>query len=417
VQIFISYSHNAADTPLVRYLADRIRALGIGVWHDESSQPAGESLQADIEKAILESDHALFIVSKLWLASRWSKLEVDRFDRRDRTKVRRIPVYRLPRERLMLPMELIDLKGITWLDDDAHPDARFWEVYCAITGKDPGPPDQWGAESRKLTPGTVKFEPYAPPLRPTLESLRCDRGLQWSRITDVEPEPSDDVLIVPGAAGEAHDHFSRRIRELLTPTPPRNIVTVNWRKRPAGRDEFFAALADDLQVPPAGLAREMAERMADANLVLLHPCLRARYVDAALISYYTDWLPALLQQMGPRRSLKCVQPVEWPPGAGPVGTVLTWLRLKPSPGVEGKPEAEQFIGRLQSGTAAALRAIRLQDLAQITAADLDEFCQIERLSVTQKTWFLSRIGSRNPRNSEEVLEAIDAFLPDARSLS
>ena len=115
----------------------------------------------------------------------------------------------------------------------------------------------------------------------------------------------------------AHDHFSRRIRELLTPTPPRNIVSVHWRKRPASRDEFFAALAADLEVSIDRMRREMAERMSDSNLVLLHPCLRARYVDAALISYYTEWLPALLGEVKPRMSLKSVQPVEWPLAKAP----------------------------------------------------------------------------------------------------
>ena len=68
--------------------------------------------------------------------------------------------------------------------------------------------------------------------------------------------------------------------------------------------------------------------MSDSNLVLLHPCLRARYVDAPLISYYTEWLPALLAEVKPRMSLKSVQPVEWPAGEGTVAAVLTWLRLK-----------------------------------------------------------------------------------------
>ena len=257
MKVFISYSHNDADTPLARYLAARLRAIGIDVWQDESSQPAGESLQSDIEKAIIESDHAVFLVSKLWLASRWSQLEVDRFDRRDRTKVRRIPVFRLPRKHLMLPMQLIDLKGITWLEDEPHPDARFWEVYCAIVDKDPGPVEQWATESGKLTQASVP-PPIVRPTGPSLESLRCNRGLQWSRVTDVEPEPSHDVLIVPGESGQAHDHFSRRIRELLTPTPPRSIVSVHWRKRPAAatsssrlspRTSRFRATGSDARWP------------------------------------------------------------------------------------------------------------------------------------------------------------------------
>ena len=129
---------------------------------------------------------------------------------------------------------------------------------------------------------------------------------------EVAPEQSHDVLFVPGVVGQAHDHFSQRIREMLLTVPPRSIVSVHWRKRPCSRDEFYAALADDLRVSPEWLPREMAERMADANLVLIHPCLRARYVEPALISYYVEWLPELIRQVQPGMSLKCVQPVEWP---------------------------------------------------------------------------------------------------------
>jgi hypothetical protein len=53
-------------------------------------------------------------------------------------------------------------------------------------------------------------------------------------------------------------------------------------------------------------------------------------------------------------------------------------------------------------------------LSDITDADLDEFCQVENLTERQKTWFLAKIRARNPKNSEEVLEGIDAVLPDAR---
>lgn len=415
MKIFISYSHNDADTPLARYLAARFRAVGIEVWQDESSEPAGESLKSDIEQAILQSDHVIFLVSKLWLISRWSQLELDRFDRRDHSKVRRIPVFRLARERLLLPMQLIDLKGIVWLEDEPHHDAKFWEVYCAILDKDPGPVEQWSAQGGKLTEVPIGA-PFVRPTGPSLESLRCDRALQWGRVCDIEPESSHDVLIVPGAVGQAHDHFSRRIREMLVPVPPRNIVSVHWRSRPSSRDEFFAALASDFEVSSNWLARELAERMSDSNLILIHPCLRTQYVDAALISYYTEWLPGLLQEVKPRMSLKSVQPVEWPEDEGTMAAVLTWARLKRPPVAERKPDAEKFIARLQSGTP-SLRAIRLQDLSQITDADLDEFCQIERLSATQKTWLLTRIKARRPRNSQEILEAIDGLLSDARSIA
>jgi len=416
LQVFISYSHNDADTPLARYLAARFRSLGITVWQDESSQRAGESLQDDIEKAIRESDHAVFLVSKLWLMSRWSKLELDRFDHRDPATVRRVPIFRLKREQLMLPMQLIDLKGITWLEEESHADARFWEVYCAILDKDPGPLDTWGDKSRRLTPESTPL-PRVRSASPSLESLRCDRGAQWSRVTDVTPDASHDILFVPGAAGQAHDHFSRRIREMLTTMPPRSIVAVTWRKRPVSQGEFMAALAEDFGVTVDWLGRELAERMSDANLVLLHPCLRSRFVDTALISYYTEWLPELLRRLKPRMSLKCVQPVEWPDRGAMVTRVLTWLRLKPAAFSEGRPDAGKFIERVRRGSTEALRTIRLQDLADITSADLEEFCQIEQLTETQKAWFLARIHARHPRNSAQVLDAIDAFLSDARSES
>jgi len=412
LQIFISYSHNESDAPIARFLAAGLRAAGYTVWHDESSQPAGETLQSDIEQAIAASDCAVFVVSNLWLQSRWGRLELDRFDRR-RDRVRRVPIFRLPYQQLRLPMQLIDLKGISWLEDDAHHDARFWEVYCAVSDRTPGPSDTWAVEGEKIQKGLVP-PPVVRHVTPTLPSLRCNRGVQWSRVTDVTPEPSHDLMIVPGAVGQAHDHFCRRIREMLTPMPPRSIVCVYWRKRPASRDEYFETLAGVLGVAPAWLTRELAERMSDTNLVLLHHCINARYVDPALVSYYTRWLPALMADVRPRMSLKCVQPVAWTPEPGIVGNVLTWLRLKPSTGDEGKPEAEQLIDAIRAS--AGLRSIRLQDLADITDADLDEFCQIERLTQSQKDWFLKKIRSRDPKTSEETLESIDAFLPDARSV-
>ncbi len=315
------------------------------MWHDESSQPGGEPLQSDIEAAILASDGAIFLVSKLWLQSRWGELALDRVDRR-RDRIRRVPVLRMPHAIAKLPMELIDLKAITWLENDPHHDARFWEVFCAVTDRDPGPPQTWGIEGEKIQKGEVPL-PALHTVAPTLESLRCNRGVQWNRITDLTPEPSHDLLIVPGAVGQAHEHFSRRVRELLTPIPPRGIVSVHWLKRPVSHEEFLAVLAASMGTHVSSLAREMAERMSDSNVILLHPCIEARFVDPVLVSYYTEWLPALLAEVKPRMSLKCIQPVAWLPHAGGVAGVLTWLRLKSSRTAEAKSDAERLIAALR----------------------------------------------------------------------
>jgi hypothetical protein len=413
LQVFISYSHNESDSPIAKFLAAGFRAAGYTVWHDESEQPAGEELQADIEQAVAASDAVIFIVSKLWLQSRWCKLELDRFDRR-RDRVRRVPIFRLPYDQLRLPQELIDLKGITWTEEDAHHDARFWEVYVAVTGRSPGPRETWAAEGEKVQKGQV-MPPVGPPPLLTLPSLSCDRDPQWGRLTRVTPEPSHDLLIVPGAVGQGHDHFSRRIREMLIPLPPRSIVTVHWRKRPSSRDEYFEAMATSMNIASGWLERELAERLSDSNLVLLHHCISARYVDPALVSYYTDWLPALITDVHPRMSLKCVQPVAWTPESGVVESVLTWLRLKPSRGDEGKPQAEALITAIRAS--AGLRGIRLQDLGDIPDSDLNEFCKDQGLTESQKAWFLAKVRARHPRNAEDLLASIDAVLPDARSVT
>jgi hypothetical protein len=416
LRIFISYSHNAADTPLARYLAARLREIGLEVWQDESSQPAGEELEEDIEQAIRDSDHAIFIVSKLWLSSRWCKVELNRFSRRDPAAVRLVPVFRLPPERLLLPAGMIDVKGITWLQEDVHYHDRFWEVYCAIGGINPGPPETWGDRSRALTKSSVP-PPVAVATAATFESLQCNRAVQWTTAFAVAGQPSHDVMVVPGVVGQAHDHFSLRIRERLLTIPPRGIVSVHWRKRPGTRDEFYAALAEAMQVSPDWLAREMGERMIDANLVLIHPCLRTRYIDPALLSYYTEWLPQLIQQVQPRMSLKCVQPVEWPIPGGKIASLLTLFRLRAAAKEDGQAEAEKFISLVQAGVAPTLRAIRFQDLEDITDKDLDDFCQLEGLTPPQKHWFLTEIKARAPRTSQDMFSAIDALLPDARSVT
>ena len=145
----------------------------------------------------------------------------------------------------------------------------------------PGPSRALGDESGKLTQASVP-PPIVGPARPTLESLRCNRGVQWSRVTDVEPEQSHDVMIVPGAVRAGARSFQ--------PPHPRDAdadAAAQHRRRSTGGSGRAAATSSSRRSPTTSrfratwLTREMAERMSDSNLVLLHPCLRARYVDAA----------------------------------------------------------------------------------------------------------------------------------------
>jgi hypothetical protein len=109
--------------------------------------------------------------------------------------------------------------------------------------------------------------------------------------------------------------------------------------------------------------------------------------------------------------------VEWPPDAGVAGKLLTWLRLRGSTEEESHPLAEQLIGQIRASAAPALRVIRLHDLCNVTGDDLNEFCDLMNLNGHQKTWLRERIDARNPETPQEIFQAIDDYLPDARSLT
>jgi hypothetical protein len=252
-----------------------------------------------------------------------------------------------------------------------------------------------------------------PPIRP---SLKCDRTPQWTAIDDLATDGFNDLVLIPGVAGQDHEHFVQRIHWLLRTDPPRSMVRVDWPTRPAGRAEFLELLAESLRAAPSTLEQEMAERLAFRNLVLLHPCVRARFVDEALVRYYTEWLPQLISGCRSGMNLKCVQPIEWPPESRSVGRLLTWFRLRRATDLEGRPDAEKFIRVLSQSADPALRVVRLDDLQDITDRDLVTFSDLVGLTEKQRNWFISRIHSRNPTRAKDVFQAIDDYLPDARSI-
>jgi hypothetical protein len=419
MHVFISYAHTPADSELARYLAARLRDLKIDAWLDEESLTAGGLLQADIERAIAASDAAVFLMSPSWAASEWTAFEVEQFKKRDPAVVKRIPVFRLPRERVTVPPALTNMTGVVWLEGDLDNDARFWELHCALTATAPGPSAEWSLRGRTLSASSAAIPPprRSTPAAPVRPSLRCNRALQWKTVDDLATDTSHEIILVPGVTGQAHEHFLERVQILLRMDPPRSVTTVDWPTRPRSRDEFREALARALNVTPAALPRELGLRLARANIVLLHPCLRARFVDDAVVRYYTEWLPELIEESQPLMNLKCLQPVEWPPDAGMAAQLLTWMRLRGSGEEDGRPEAEQLIGRVRTGARPALPAIRLHDLNDITNDDLNEFCDVMKLSDPQKAWLLSRITMRSPKTPREVFQAIDDYLPDARSVT
>jgi hypothetical protein len=418
MQVFLSYAHTPADSALVTYIDARLRAAGFTVWLDQSSLPAGQVLQDAIEKAIAGSDHGVFIVSPSWLQREWTAFELEQFARRDPTVVRRIPVLRSPHDQLTVPPRLVKMKAFEWLDGDPKPDSRMWELYCALKGDDPGPPDKWDERGHALPAVRPELYPAAPPVRPTVRpSLLCDRAPQWKTVDDLAVECGNELVIVPGAAGQDHEHFLQRIQWLLRNDPPRSIARIDWPTWPHSRDEFREALGRALAVPAAALASDLSDRLAHTNLLLLHPCVRSQFVSEPLIDYYTKWLPELITECRPRMNVKCVQPIEWPPESRGFGRLVRWLSRPASDDEESRPKAEELIQRFLTGAAPILRAVRLHELRDLTPDDLDDFCQIVALGNRQKTWLLERIRSRNAHTPKDIFQAIDDFLPYARNLT
>jgi hypothetical protein len=62
-----------------------------------------------------------------------------------------------------------------------------------------------------------------------------------------------------------------------------------------------------------------------------------------------------------------------------------------------------------------LRAVRLNELHDLSQEDLDDFYQVEALSDSQREWLAARISARHAKSPKDVFRAIDDYLPDARS--
>jgi hypothetical protein len=414
MRVFISYAHTEVDRALARFVAERLRACAIEVWMDESSLPGGRHTQGAIEEAAATCGHAVFLVSRSWLARDWTHWELGLFDGRT-PPATLVPIWRRARKDLRLPPTLYQVTGFEWDEEERNLDARFWQLHCFLHDRGAGPESTWSDKGRTLgvLSGMNATGPVAPPPpRSVRPSLKCDRAAQWKTVDDLATSGANELLILPGAAGQAHEHFAERVQRLLRADPPRHIACVDWgNRRPASRDEYRDAVAVALEVGANELESGLRQRLAHENIVLLHACLRSRFLDAQIVEYYTRWLPDWIAAAQPSWNVKCVQPVEWPPETfwSSIGR-----RLRGSDGDDGsaKPAAEVMLSQLLERSEPLLRAVRLAELHDLSGEDLEEFCQVMALKPRQRTWLRKRIEARRPRTPTEVFKAIDDYIPD-----
>ncbi|MFM7285656.1 MAG: toll/interleukin-1 receptor domain-containing protein, partial [Cyanobium sp.] len=68
-------SHSSADKPVVRELAERLRAAGLRVWFDEWIIKPGDPISVKIEEGLEHSEVLLFCMSANAFGSDWVGLE------------------------------------------------------------------------------------------------------------------------------------------------------------------------------------------------------------------------------------------------------------------------------------------------------------------------------------------------------
>jgi formylglycine-generating enzyme required for sulfatase activity len=73
--VFISYSH--ADGQFVDRLADKLKAVGVGVWIDKWEIQVGDSITGKVNEAIEASDFLVAVLSRASVKSKWVKEELN----------------------------------------------------------------------------------------------------------------------------------------------------------------------------------------------------------------------------------------------------------------------------------------------------------------------------------------------------
>ncbi len=268
---------------------------------------------------------------------------------------------------------------------------RFWEAL----------PDRSAVEA-PLASAKLQFE------KP---SLPCGRASQWAGVELCASTPNHYVILVAGQEGQAPMHFRERIRVHLKAPPPKQVCIVDWKTRPVSRPQFFAELGLALEMPPAthgdekALQDEFARRLAGQNLILLHPLIDVKHQDQRIVSYYTEWLPALLPTNAQAANLKCVQPIEWRDGGG----VSLLKRLLAGGQSSPRDEARELMETLEKKIEAIphVLLLRLDELTDLSDADLSLFAKGKGLRRPQQDRLMKELAECEPV-PKEIFNTIDA---------
>lgn len=421
LNVFISYAHE--DQEFATWLADCLRMASFDPWLDEERTGSGEVLPA-LQRAIDRSDCGLFLISRDWLTSKWTKKESQLFWLRER-QVPCIPLQLVPRKEIEkdLPPELSDVFGIDWIEGKTEPAAALWKLRCVLLGEEAGPRAKWAEQGRTLLLDRKALVPVTDRRGPVEvraagnEMLLCDRATEWNQVEAAYPELRHDLFLIAGSREEAHKLFVFRIEKRLRNEPPHTRLPISWPKRPKARLEYRERIGNALGCErDADLPHKLREVMAERNLILIHDAIEDNYSDPKLVSYYDEWLPELLAEARPSMKLKCIQPVVWDVDAGVAAAARRWLGL--TGGAE--KQARALLLSMSEVSAEASDAPRMTpaqviELRPITENDVEKFCAAQRLSGDQRTKLLTRIRAKQRVSSRMILDEIDEFMTALRT--
>lgn len=415
-KVFISYIHE--DKELARYLAAALRAANLEPWLDEEKINIGDELEANLKAAIAGCDCGVFLVAPRFSKSDHCMNELRIFAEHF-PQLKRFPILRAPRKQLDIPAYLGGrLVTMDWIDGETDRDEAFHQLLSAIMDCDPGPKAEWTKKAREATASMPAEFVAAPSVDPRgsvrvaaadVSSLTFDRGSEWTLFTEIYPQECHHLVLIAGTPDDAPDYFVVRIEQYLRVQPPFQKATVDWRVRPKTKGEYLERIARSLQ-PARDLVEELRRWMTSENLILVHPAINNRYEDETLELYYREWLPELMNEVQPNKSLKCIQPVVWDSPRVP-GAIRKWLGglLVSTPEKNGRALVERMKKIATPSTAAVsieLGPIGEKDLDR----DLASFCQIARLTDRESADLRAEIGDKGFTSAIELMDHINDFM-------
>jgi hypothetical protein len=153
-RVFVSYSAEPIENvQFVARLADSLRKVGFEVSLHEWRSAGDSKPDSGSWDGRASARHGLIIVTRDWLEGTGPPAEIKLPANQLAGTDRRIAVRRDPIDERLLAARLPGLSSIEWFPDDPEPEARFWEVYCALTRTPAGDRPDWARSGRNLLGG------------------------------------------------------------------------------------------------------------------------------------------------------------------------------------------------------------------------------------------------------------------------